>query len=501
MRTQFTALGRGVLLGLLGIRALLTSVLILTTSLLVGIGLYFLMPWALMLARGPARYARRLARDWSGIEIPEPYLPKPPPAVPQADGWYRHDRTLYKTAKVPNLHLRLQWVFSDPATWRDLLWLLWQPVVGIGVGMLPLLLISLFVLGLASGNPLLAVIGVAGALFTFLNASRAIEVHNRWSQLLLSPTRQAVLARRVRRLTETRTEATDLQAAELRRIERDLHDAVQARLVAIGLTLGATEELIDKDGNAAKALLAKTRDASAEALRELRRVVRGIHPPVLAERGLGDAVRALALDSRLDVKVDVELTGRAAAAVEAAVYFSVCELLTNAAKHSEAGQVWIDLRDGDGMLRVTVTDDGRGGADPARGSGLNGLERRLAPFDGVLAVSSPAGGPTMASVEVPLNSGCSREFKSKLPRRELLLMGICLSIAWLPTFPQGIVAGIMKLVNAEDRSWLLALYLPEAVQWPFIVAMILIGAALYSTAIFIPVNHQLREAKRKALTL
>ncbi|WP_346349030.1 sensor histidine kinase, partial [Rhizohabitans arisaemae] len=160
---------------------------------------------------------------------------------------------------------------------------------------------------------------------------------------------------------------------------------------------GATEELIDKDGNAAKALLAKTRDASAEALRELRRVVRGIHPPVLAERGLGDAVRALALDSRLDVKVDVELTGRAAAAVEAAVYFSVCELLTNAAKHSEAGQVWIDLRDGDGMLRVTVTDDGRGGADPARGSGLNGLERRLAPFDGVLAVSSPAGGPTMAS--------------------------------------------------------------------------------------------------------
>ncbi|MCE7006532.1 sensor histidine kinase [Kibdelosporangium philippinense] len=202
-------------------------------------------------------------------------------------------------------------------------------------------------------------------------------------------------------LSETRTDATDTQAAELRRIERDLHDGAQARWVAMGLNLSVVERLIDQNPEAAKKLLASARDASAEALVELRQLVRGIMPPVLSERGLGDAVRALALDNPLQVHVSVAIPGRVDAPVEAAVYFATNELLTNAAKHGHAERVSVDLRFVDGKLRVTVADDGRGGADPAGGSGLHGIQRRLATFDGVLTLTSPPGGPTTVTLEVP----------------------------------------------------------------------------------------------------
>jgi signal transduction histidine kinase len=141
-----------------------------------------------------------------------------------------------------------------------------------------------------------------------------------------------------------------------------------------------------------------------DALAELRDLVRGIHPPVLAERGLGDAVRALALRMPIPTEVSVDLRGRAEAPVESAAYFAVSEALTNAVKHANADRIWIDLhhvREGAGMLRITVTDNGRGGAVIAAGSGLAGVERRLGTFDGVLAVSSPAGGPTMVTMEIP----------------------------------------------------------------------------------------------------
>jgi len=138
-----------------------------------------------------------------------------------------------------------------------------------------------------------------------------------------------------------------------------------------------------------------------EALAELRDLVRGIHPPVLADRGLADAVHALALNLPLRVHFTRELTGRPPAPVESAAYFAVSELLANVSKHARAGQAWIDLRHEGGMLRVDVADDGSGGADPARGTGLAGIERRLAAFDGVLAVSSPPGGPTVVTMEIP----------------------------------------------------------------------------------------------------
>ena len=135
----------------------------------------------------------------------------------------------------------------------------------------------------------------------------------------------------------------DSSAAELRRIERDLHDGAQARLVAMGMSLGTIEALIEKDPAQAKQLIAQARESSAEALTELRDLVRGIHPPVLAERGLGDAVKALALRMQVPVEADVELPGRFAEPVESAAYFAISEVLTNAAKHSGAERVWLDI--------------------------------------------------------------------------------------------------------------------------------------------------------------
>jgi signal transduction histidine kinase len=168
----------------------------------------------------------------------------------------------------------------------------------------------------------------------------------------------------------------------------------------MGMTLDAIDRQLD-DPAVARALLAEAKDSSVKALSELRDLVRGIHPPVLADRGLVDAVRALALDSPLRVHIASELHGRPPAPVESAVYFAVSELLANASKHAGPCEAWIDFRHSGAMLRISVTDDGRGGADPEHGTGLRGIEKRLAAFDGVLAVSSPPGGPTLVNLEIP----------------------------------------------------------------------------------------------------
>ena len=212
---------------------------------------------------------------------------------------------------------------------------------------------------------------------------------------------RGALASRVQRLSETRTDAVDTAAAELRRVERDLHDGAQARLVALGMSLRAAERLFAASPGAALALVGEAREMSSRALTELRDLVRGIHPPVLADRGLGDAVRALALDTPVATKLDIDLPGRLAEPVESAAYFAVAEVLANAAKHAQARMVEIHMRHTGDVLRIAVTDDGIGGADPAMGTGLRGVERRLGTFDGILAVNSPPGGPTIVVIEVP----------------------------------------------------------------------------------------------------
>ncbi len=227
---------------------------------------------------------------------------------------------------------------------------------------------------------------------------RTIGVHSGLAR------RNSELLSRVRRLTVTRVDALDTATAELRRIERDLHDGAQARLVALGISLRAIERLIKTNPDAAVALVAELRENSARALAELRALVRGINPPVLAERGLGDAIRALALDCPVPATAEVDLPRRLPPPVEAAAYFAVAEALANVVKHAGARSVHIRAAHAAAVLRIEVTDDGAGGADPWRGTGLRGVERRLGTFDGVLAVSSPPGGPTIIVIEVPCAS-------------------------------------------------------------------------------------------------
>jgi signal transduction histidine kinase len=251
-------------------------------------------------------------------------------------------------------------------------------------------------------NPTWAVgAGLEGGLMLALGlwlVPRTVIPHAR---VLLRREPDADLAGRMEQLAQTRADAVDSAAAELRRVERDLHDGAQARLVALGMSLRAAEHLIPTSPQAAVALVAEAREASSKALTELRNLVRGIYPPVLADRGLGEAVRALALDTPLPTETDIVLPGRLDAPVESACYFAVAEALTNAVKHSGARHAQVRIRHARGMLRVEVTDDGCGSADPAQGSGLAGIERRLGTFDGILAVSSPPGGPTMIVMEVP----------------------------------------------------------------------------------------------------
>jgi signal transduction histidine kinase len=207
-------------------------------------------------------------------------------------------------------------------------------------------------------------------------------------------------SRRIAELESTRAGAVDAQDQELRRIERDLHDGAQARLVAIGMSLGMAEQKLASDPAAAQALLAEARQGTHEALEELRDLARGIHPPVLADRGLEAAIQALAARSPLDVHLSVDLPDRPRPAAETAAYFVVAESLANTGKHAQARKLEIDVHRRNDTLVVKVVDDGRGGADP-NGSGLRGLRGRVEALDGTLAVTSPEGGPTAVEAVIP----------------------------------------------------------------------------------------------------
>ncbi|TDC81209.1 sensor histidine kinase [Actinomadura sp. 7K507] len=407
---------RGVKLWVLGIPAFFLGLWFITVvSMITSVIGVLLFPSAVTMLRNRLdEYRDHMARH-TGVKIQSPYLPEP-----------KYEEGAGGVLK------RFMDRFVEAATWRDYLWTATDPIVIVFTAMLPALLIAYglwgYLLAAFAGGFITdkdgnewytfvhvqpgyaddaglraATVAVATAFIAagFAVAPKLLDVYGRWCKLILGPTKKTELALRVERLTETRSEAVDASAAELRRIERDLHDGAQARLVAMGMSLGAIEHLLDKDPEKARLLLSETRKSSAQALHELRDLVRGIHPPVLADRGLGDAVKALALDHPMRPDVTVEMAGRAEPPVESAAYFAVSEIITNAAKHSGASNVWIDVRHADGMLRITVTDDGQGGATMEGGTGLRGIERRIGTFDGILALSSPVGGPTIVTMELP----------------------------------------------------------------------------------------------------
>jgi signal transduction histidine kinase len=205
---------------------------------------------------------------------------------------------------------------------------------------------------------------------------------------------------RVEELTQSRAGAVEAAEMQLRRIERDLHDGAQARLVALGMNIGLAEQQLAKDPEKAQEHLAEARASAAAALQELRDLARGIHPPILADRGLEAAIGALATHAGVPVSVDVELAARPPDTIETAAYFVAAEGLANALKHARASRIDIDVHEREGGIVVRVLDDGRGGASEADG-GLHGLRQRVEALDGSLRIASPAGGPTVIEAVLP----------------------------------------------------------------------------------------------------
>jgi signal transduction histidine kinase len=396
------------------------AVAIVLVPFLVGLPL---LPWAVRGLRWLCGLERRRAAWLLGAPVPARYLPLEGP-----------------------LRQQLGRAVNDPATYRDAAWLVLQGAAGflVGIGVIGLwlnvpVLLSVpawwwavppgtdiavsEVLPLPSSPagqglrindvlvdswpraltvaPLLAAYHLVVLVLVVPLLARGCAWLARW---LLAPSTRTRLTARVEELTETRAAAVDAHGAELRRIERDLHDGTQARLVAIGVRLGLAEQGIDDDPQRAMQLLREAQADTQVAMAELRQVVRGIYPPVLSDRGLDGAITALVASSAVPVSTEVAPVGRLPAAVEAAAYFTIAEALSNVAKHSQAGRAWVRVRRSGNTLHVLVGDDGRGGADEQDGTGLAGIRRRVAALDGHTRLSSPPGGPTELAVELPCGS-------------------------------------------------------------------------------------------------
>jgi len=249
-------------------------------------------------------------------------------------------------------------------------------------------------------------LGIIQILLAFIIARPLLRTYGYWVQLVLGRSSELVLRERISHLTDTRNDALDFQQDEISRIERDLHDGVQAHLVSMGMTLNEVAALMQEDPERAQQMLSQAQNSSVTALQELRGLVRGIRPPLLADRGLNEAVRSLCTSTSVPTTFTSTLTGRLPEPLETALYFAAAELVTNAVKHANAQKITVGITQGESLIMLEVQDDGTGGIpQDALGSkasgGLEGIRRRLATFDGEMFVSSPAEGPTSVRAIVP----------------------------------------------------------------------------------------------------
>ncbi len=399
-RDAFEALDR--LAGGLGTALLALGMLLLWpivgAACLIGVGLPMLPPMLSMTRSLAERERARLGR-W-GDPVVSPY----PEAWP-AKGWH-----------------------ADPATWRDLSWLAVHGLAGLVLGLVG---IALPITGLrdvtfplwwrllpageagsslgipVSGWPgVLAVClsGVGWLVAAALLGPPMARLQSLPGRRLLAPHPSVDLSERVARLTATRAGALRAHAAELRRIERALHDGSQNRLVAVVVMVAAARRALEREPAGAAPALDRAQAAAEQALAELRGVVRGILPPILEDRGLPGALSALAAGCTVPCELRVGELGHLPLSLETTAYFAVAEALTNLARHSDATRALVELSRRGELLRIVVEDDGRGGAREGEGSGLAGIRRRVEAHDGALTVTSPEGGPTRIEVELPCAS-------------------------------------------------------------------------------------------------
>lgn len=350
-----------------------------------------------------ARLERLRVRTLLGTPIASPYRPLPPGSL------------------LRRLKARLQ----DPHTLLDLLYLLLLLPVGlaefaiafIAVGCTGSLLLMPTYYQAAGGVdwyiaridtlPKALAATLLGILLLFVVPYILVGLgrgHAWLANALLGVNREAELTARVGQLAESRSRAVDAAVSELQRIERDLHDGAQQRLVKLAMDLGMAREKMKIDPAAAEALIVESHEEAKRAMAEIRDLVRGIYPAVLTDRGLDAAISALAGRAPIPVSVEVNLNERFPLPIEAAAYFVVAEALTNIARHSQAGEAHIIVQRKGDLLHLDVVDNGVGGADVSARGGLSGLADRLAALDGTLTVSSPAGGPTRIHAELPCGS-------------------------------------------------------------------------------------------------
>jgi signal transduction histidine kinase len=361
-----------------------------------------LLALTMLVWRGAAMLERRFLRLAFGVDIPAPYRP----------------------SEGDNLFLLWKDMFVDPATWKDLLYLLlllpigigefvvsvtlWCFALGLTVAPLPLLLIGEpmtpgddLLIDSAPEALLCMAIGV-GFFLVALYATRGMAwLHALFGVALLGTGEKNRLVARAAHLRASRARGVDAAEAERRRIERDLHDGAQQRLLSVAMDLGRAQAKMDSDPQGARELLAQAHTGTKAAIAELRDLARGIYPAILTDRGLSAALSSLAARAPVRVDLSVEVSHRPPAAVESIAYFIVAECLTNMAKHSEATEAFIRVSRQDQRVIVEVYDNGVGAAVPRPGGGLAGLADRAATIDGTLSVDSPLGGPTMIRAELP----------------------------------------------------------------------------------------------------
>ncbi len=360
-----------------------------TVSWVVGLGT-LTMAWALRLAGWLAALDQRRLRQFTGTALELPPAPDLPPGVAG-----RHRRRAL-----------VQWPAARRPLWYELAHL---PATAVAAFLAAIWLTnSIEFTGLLVGGGLgpvgrvfVVLLGVAGLLVWPLVVRLAVAADLFVARSLFGPGQKDQLSSEVRRLAETRALAVQSAEGERRRIERDLHDGFQPKLVSLALELGLAKAHFDSDPASARSLLDQAHQEAKTAVEDLRNLVRGIHPSVLDERGLDAALSGLVANCAVPVQVDLHLDHRPDRVPETVAYFVVAEAVTNVTKHAAATRAWVDISWAGDDLRVVVRDDGRGGATAAPGGGLTGLAARVAAVDGHFSVLSPPGGPTTIEAVIP----------------------------------------------------------------------------------------------------
>jgi signal transduction histidine kinase len=400
-------LGLALLVPLLG---LLVPGLLLTATLLGAAAGVLLLALAMMGCRAAGAAYRRLAARILGAAIPGPVpfrrgrgvLGRADARLRDGAGWRG---AAYLLARLP-LGAAAAYLVALPwlAGVFDLSYPLWWIVLSPASRLADSAVLPAGSFHVRTPGDAVAV-GMLGAAMLLIApwTTRLVVLADLW--LITHLLGRAGRAERIRELEASRAVAVDDAAATLRRVERDLHDGAQARLVALAMHLGRAREQLGRDGGAAdldraRDLVDAAHQGAKDAITELREVARGIHPPAL-DGGLADALASLTASSAIPATLAVEVTGRPTPAIETIAYFCVAELLTNAARHSRATRVTVAVGERDATLVLSVGDDGDGGAVPRPGGGLAGLTQRVATVDGTLQVTSPPGGPTEVVIELP----------------------------------------------------------------------------------------------------